>query len=306
MMAKDMKFCLGRLILLTSVFFLSLHAQELEKVDGLASTSPHVRFSGSLASRDCLDLRAWYGTKDDDKTSTIPTRRIFKRAGERWSREDEERLLELRAEDKSWEELTEYFEGRTWSALRVKHGFLKNPRPASRKGKRKKRWTAEEDARLRQLREEEGVAYRSWEEIARGLPGRTASAAFNRYKLITGQLRGPTATSQSFTPEEDDRIIKAVEAGKTVDEMYREQGEGKVRSQGAIRIRIYRLDEAGRLDASSLFRRQYTEADFELMRKKREEGLTWRQIGDEFFPERNPKVLCSQFKKWERKKERKG
>ena len=101
--------------------------------------------------------------------STASKPKLFRR-GQKWTAEEEERLIRLRAQRISWDELVESFPGRTWTAIRAKYSKLTMDR--SKPPKKVVRWTKEEKELLLEL-VKTGVSY---EEIAKRFPGRSPGA----------------------------------------------------------------------------------------------------------------------------------
>ena len=285
MITNNMKACFGRLILLTSIFFLSVHAIEANSAIRPLSDSPRLRLPGSLASRAFVAPHAENIRKDVLPASSAIG--LFKRAGSRWSREEDELLLKLRGEDIPWAEMKESFPNRTWKALVTKYTRLTAGRPAPNPENTRKSWTRKEDKRLLQLRE----AGESWEEIANNLPDRSPGAAYYRYRLLTKRIRAPERTVKQFTREEDDQIIKAVESGMSVKEISQLVG----RTEMSVRKHMDVLDDSGRINVSLSLQRPYSDAELELMHEMRKQKMRWKEIARRHFPGRDPKALATRY-----------
>ena len=315
------------------LLFLTLHALKLK----LEERSPEIRQPLSLATHAALVSRA-----EDVKSNTLLTPKLDKRAkikrGLIWTDEDEKRLVRLREEGKSWEELVEYFPGRTWQALNSRYGKLKRaskPKKTLKQGEQKdrKRWTREEDKILLKLKERneswENIAKRfpkrsqaaissrwtylrrdnkqapavtrkeytdeenelllavaemdiRWSERAKYIPGRSVQSLQNQYLRLK---QGDPQDSNHWTSDEEDRVVEELERGKTVEEV----GESLGRSTKAVNTKVYQLRRSGRIQTAVQLLDKLpptTTADFELIRKKREEGMRWKDIMRHYFPGR--------------------
>ena len=204
----------------------------------------------------------------------------------KYTAEEDELLLELGERGMSWTERLQYFDNRSLDGLKSRYSKLVS-----------QNFTAEEDKLLLKL-EEEGVP---WRERVIDFDKRTVNALKQRLKYLkseAGQFGG-------YTSQEDDAIVKAAESGMTVEEI----GELIGRSSWSVVKRMKLLYDMGRLDSAPqmAYRRWYTAADFELMREKRESGMTWRQIAIEFFPERKQENIRVAFYSYlKRKKKERG
>ena len=87
---------------------------------------------------------------------------------------------------------------------------------------------------------------------------------------------------RSWSSEEVRRLIKALEQGKTATEMAEQVG----RSKGAVYAQVAKLKDQGRLDPDLIIGlgRAHTDAEYELMQKMRESGMSWKDIAEKHFP----------------------
>ena len=132
--------------------------------------------------------------------STASKPKLFKRS-QKWTPEEEERLIRLRAQRIPWGELEGSFPGRTWSALKIKHSDLtKDP---AKSPKKVKRWTKEEKELLLKL-VKTGISYK---EIAKQFPGRDPDALKAQYRYITRGRTVPKGFNKQYTTEEDERLL---------------------------------------------------------------------------------------------------
>lgn len=120
-----------------------------------------------------------------------------------WRPDEIDLLLKLRAKEKSWAELQEYFPDRSWTAIQQKYSSLTRD-PTVTKGGRVKLWTPEEKKLLLKLKS----TNKSWEEIAEQLPGRSPRAIQAQHvKMIKGEP-APEGTLKAYTSEEDALLLK--------------------------------------------------------------------------------------------------
>lgn len=109
---------------------------------------------------------------------------------ERWVPHDDERLLEMIERGKSWDEIAEYFPGRTKQALLERYRKLRTtppgpwtpPAPNRVKGPN---YTPEEDELLLKLKERG----ESWIDIAKSFPGRSKRGLQYRYYALQRERR---------------------------------------------------------------------------------------------------------------------
>jgi hypothetical protein len=98
--------------------------------------------------------------------------------GVAWSAEEDERIIQMKEiEKKSWPDIAKCITGRIWKACESRYNDYLN------KGEKRAYagWTAEEDARIIQLKE---IEKKSWKDIAKCFTGRTWSACAGRYSHL--------------------------------------------------------------------------------------------------------------------------
>ena len=210
-----------------------------------------------------------------------------------WTEEEKKLLLELVEAGKSWEEIAEYFPGRTVTAVRATHNRLTTDVQAPRRVVRK--WTAEEDELLLEL----AKARVPWEERVTHFDSRTLGALTTRYEILKAPGT-PREGLEIFTSEEDDLIVEGIELGMTLVEI----SQLLDRSTPAIKRRKEKLRQLKRLDPSIDKGRTYTAADYELMRELVEKGMPWRKISAEYFPSRPNRGPEAAYRRYKSQKQR--
>ena len=173
--------------------------------------SPEIRKPLLLNSRAALVSSA-----EDVKSKTASTPKLDKGAkikrGLLWTAEEEERLVRLREEDRSWEELAEYFPGRTWQALASKYYKLKG---LSEPKAEVKHWTTEEDETLLELKEKN----EPWGDIVKRFPERSPAAIRSHYTYLRrDQSLAPASTWKPYTDEEKELLLKVAGTDTTWSE----------------------------------------------------------------------------------------
>ena len=212
----------------------------------------------------------------DDSTNLFPGRswkalrkrnHILKRSSRRkyplWTAGEEQLLIKLRQQKKSWEEISEYFPERTWQAIAGRYYTLtKDPSSPKRRGKS---WSREEDKLLFDLAEAE----MTWAERAESFPDRTSGAVQARYRyLLKDDIPAPSKVLKKFTKEEDKLLL---ELGKK-DMTWKERAKFfKGRSGDTLKFRFGQLSE----DPS---RYNWTAEEEEELIEALEEGLGWEEI----------------------------
>ena len=226
---------------------------------------------------------------DSSKAVTLEQTRILKR-GRPWKGEEEELLLQLREEGKSWAEIDEFFPERSWKALQGRYYILLSGPPKTRTY-RINPWTDEETELLLKLVDDN----LSWKEIAKRLPGRSEGSSRERYRILK-ESSAPTSNWKQYTAEDDDAILKALKSGKTVKEI----SQLLERDQSSVRKRIRTLEESEGLDPApqTMSGRFYADADFELMRRERERNITWKKISANHFPGRSADNVRRAYKRF--------
>ncbi|KAG5958863.1 hypothetical protein E4U56_005266 [Claviceps arundinis] len=97
----------------------------------------------------------------------------------KWTAEEDKLLFQLKASDKTWQEISERLE-RTPSACQARRSHRRKFQDVSETGSlqlknERRKWTAEEEKLLFQLR----AADKTWQEISDHLPGRTVNSCLN-------------------------------------------------------------------------------------------------------------------------------
>lgn len=146
-----------------------------------------------------------------------------------YSQSEDEKLLRLRSEGKSYTTISSAFPQRTRTGLarrscriRIKAVSLGTPKPP------RCSWTDEEKQRLKDLASQ-GL---SWRETAQLMPSRSLSSAegaASRMWLLT------TRPSNRWTTEEDEALAKGREAGMTYKSIHATMLPG--RTPGALKRR---------------------------------------------------------------------
>ena len=192
-------------------------------------------------------------------------------------------LQHLKANGKSWKEITKAFPGRSQGA--VESRYIRITKNASKSNKSQKQWTSEEDERLLELAED-GL---SWEGIAKQLSGRSLDAIARRYKQLGGDKQA----------KEDAMLIQAIGEGKTWEEISQALGKSEVKVKG----RASMLRKLGRITLTSLKQiHPYTDAELELLITLREDNVSWADISKR-FPERSKSALQQRYWKYKSRKE---
>ena len=178
------------------------------------------------------------------KSASSRRSRLVKRA-RRWTREEEELLLDLRdRQEKSWEEIMTRID-RSWKALEGKYFLLTND-PAVRKtdvNENPKKWTQAEREKLVRLKEEENLP---WAEIAEQFSERDVGALKNQYNYIKRGDVAPAGTYRRWTAEEDSYLLELGEEGLSWDQRFRRFNSRfrdfpKSRTLGALQARYSNL-----------------------------------------------------------------
>ena len=111
-----------------------------------------------------------------------------------------------------------------------------------------------------------------------------------------------------YTSKEDDKIVKALELGMTVEET----AQLLERNIESVSKRITKLVRSNRLELAPQIAsgRPYSVADFELIYKMRDHGMSWDQIVTKFFPGRTKTGIRIGYRRYQEKqkeeKEKKG
>ena len=200
----------------------------------------------------------------------------------RWTEQEDKLLRERVEEGKSWEEIAEELPGRSPRAVKAHHSYL--PSRATDAPKTvKKRFTREEDELLLELGPRRDL---TWAEKAKSFPERSTAAVQRRYQKLK---KGPRRPATIWTPAEEETLVEAVEARLTLAEAAELIG----RSKSGIRTKILGLLDSGRISQglAAEFKKKYTEAELELMREKRGEGMSWNDIRSQFFRDRTTRWL---------------
>lgn len=161
----------------------------------------------SLTAAAAADANAEHDRSDPSQArsaeaaASVP--KIFKRA-KYWTEEEIELLLELRDEQQlSWEEISESFPERTWTALRMKHFKLTSNAEGTRKTKP---WSQEERSLLLKLKEEDPNM--SWERVSEHFPERSTSAIRSLYHYLTKGQIIPKTYQGPWTAEENELLLQ--------------------------------------------------------------------------------------------------
>ena len=196
----------------------------------LEPRSAHFQQSQSFTA-DTVSVQSYaIDDKDSNPLSSLPAfskpaqevPKLVKR-GQRWTPEEDERLLRLKKKGVSPSELDREFPNRTLGAVALRYHKLTSnlPNPPS-KSPQWNAWTDEEEQRLIRLVEEaedpaEGLRY-PFDEWAEYFDGRTPGALLGRYNVLlkAGRIAERPSRQQfiavrQFTPEED-KLLRALAA----------------------------------------------------------------------------------------------
>lgn len=118
----------------------------------------------------------------------------------KWTPEEDQILTEAVKNygEKNWQQVAHFLEGRT--GQQCLHRWLKTLNPGIRRGK----WSEEEDKRLTLAIAAYGS--KNWIKVQKHVPGRTDVQCRERWVNILD----PNLKNESWTPEEDQRLIEAV------------------------------------------------------------------------------------------------
>lgn len=226
--------------------------------------------------------------------SNISGSTLLKRAkGQKsWTVEEEERLLELRGQQKSWNEIREFFPGRNRKSLLTKYARL--TKDLNKPKKDSIPWTQEEKQTLLELVKAET----SWEEIAKHLPRRNAKSVKAQYYRVRKEVSVPKSKRKYWTAEEHDLIVDALEKNLSVEEIAQLLN----RSVVAVNEQVTILNSSSRLDHIPTMRHVYSVAELELMRRLRDEGVSWKDIASQHFPGRVTNNLAQALFNYRRRK----
>ena len=192
-----MKVYLNSFLLILSLLFLTIRALELKLEK---KRSPEIQKPLALTQHAAFRV----SHTEDVRSNMLSTPKLEKR-GAKWTAEEENRLIKLREEDKTWEELVDDFPGRTWRSLVARYHKL---RPSPQQRESVKHWTREEDELLLELKEKDI----SWKEIAESFPGRSPSAVRSHYNFLRSErIQAPSSTWKYYTAEENELLLKVAE-----------------------------------------------------------------------------------------------
>lgn len=193
----------------------------------------------------------------DSVRSTTSKPKVFRR-GEKWTAEEEERLIRLRAQSLSWQELADvHFPWRTGDALRTKYSML--TRDPSKPPRKTRRWTKEEKDLLVELVE----MGESYEEIAKRFPGCSPNTLQAQYRSLTQGRHVPTTVFKKYTAEEDERVLELRREGLRWREIVLLFDD---RSIDSLRRR-YKV----------LIASDFTSEEDELLQELEEENIPWTE-----------------------------
>ena len=217
----------------------------------------------------------------------------IKRKNKRWTSEEKKLLIKLVERDATWDEITEFFPGRTKKQIKARYFSLKGNYGVPNRFRGI--WTAEEDELLLKL----GKTGMPWEETATHFNNRSLSALKKKFNSLTAP------SHNRYTPEEDNAIIEAVASGKTVAEISQLLG----RSEAGLQVRIRKLKKSGRLDISTapqiLWGSHYTAIEYNVMEKMIKSGMSWEEIADRYFPARpSAKSMKEAFQRYQERQKK--
>ena len=206
----------------------------------------------------------------------------------KWTEQEDKLLRERLEEGKSWEEIAEELPGRSPTAVMMHHRYLLNRARNAPKTVRK-RFTPEEDELLLELGPRGDL---TWAEKAKSFPEKSTAAVKTRYQRLK---EAPQQPLTRWTPAEEERLVEAVEARLTLAEA----AELTRRSNTSIRMKIVSLLDSGRISQGLATKyKTFTEAELELMREKRGEGMSWKDIRSQFFRDRTTRWLRIMYSRY--------
>ena len=214
-------------------------------------------------------------------------------APEPWTPEEEELLFDLLDAGLTWEEMAEYFTGRSAGAIQNHYHQMTLPDDHVPSTSRKS-WTTDEDKRLLKL----AKGKMTWEEITKYFENRSAMALLRRHQ----RLKPKAHKRGSWTTAEDKLLVEAVKKGRTPDQITKTIA----RSEKAIERRMKRLRKAGRYGLKPPERTQppFTDAQLELMYNLREQGRSWKSIYLEHFSGRSLEGVRKAGKRYREEREK--
>ena len=210
-----------------------------------------------------------------------------------WTDEENELLLALKKVHTPWADIARILPERSLQSIRSNYdSLIKNP-PLSIPQRAVPHYTAEDDELLLKLARE-GLP---WKQRQAYFENRSLQSLKSRYQLLKRKQgkSSPRTSPKSFTPEEDEFIIQAVEWGTKTSDIARLLGRNKT----SIRGRIKRLKKSNQLDPARRKGRgsSYTAAEFELIRTLVDEGMSFEDIATTHFPARSAMGIRLAFEK---------
>ena len=210
-----------------------------------------------------------------------------------WTKEEQDLLLELVEANKTWREIGEFFPGRSTETIYGKYRYLTKGNPVPKRVQES--WTAEENELLIRLAKEKVP----WEGRVTFFKNRSLVALRNQ----SSKLASPTLHTGKYNPEEDKILIEALESGMMADDIT-----GLLnRNVKSIKRRMRMLEKQNKLDPppQEARKRYYKAADFELMQKSVEQGMSWKDIAEGYFPGRPYENMDKAYQRYQREKKKK-
>lgn len=211
-----------------------------------------------------------------------------------WDAEDDERLLSLRTEGRSYQEIKDHFPSRTVAGLVDRFNRFLQPRTSVKDcsaSTRRLKWNIGDTEKLVRMREREG---RSYADIAKSFPGRTMCAVQHRYLEHTESEDRPKLRNyRGFTADEDKRIFDLKRQGLTWKQMTDHFVD---RTGNSICRRFHRIAEG----VQKRVQLRHTNELDEKVAQLRREGKTWREIATS-IPDRSAKGLIMRYYKLRKK-----
>ena len=233
----------------------------------------------------------YYALKGPEPVPVSEGRRRRTKKNKHWTDAENERLFRLKEQPAgerrlTWDEIAEQFPGREKKAITTHYHSLKKDFEDAPAKVNEEKYTDDEKALILKVAKMDIP----WKRKMKYFPGRKMESVKNMYHRLKPEedktgIREPWTTWTAWTPEEEDRLVEALKEGKSVREISPLLG----RSIHAIQLRVILLKESGRILPGQYGTRlpPYTTADFELMREKREEGMSWNNIARQYFPDRS-------------------
>ena len=222
-----------------------------------------------------LTTRAEHDDSNPPPVDPVESAAPGSRKGDPWTAEEEERLVELRDQRKSWAELSILLPGRTWTALKTRYNRLTKDRRTTRMNLRL--WTDEEEELLIELMEMDV----SDEELVQYFPGRSLGSIKAKSSYIFNDASIPNRIRREYTAEEDELIL--------------ELGKENIPWEERVKYFDNRTLSALRHRYKKLTSQVFTPEEDKLLLELEKEGVPWQERVT-YFNDRNLDSLQKRFK----------